>query len=145
MGWNPHKIIGIVLIGLALLQPLLGIAGKFVCFFKKKNKMHSWNFFVFCLWILANRMYIVNRFETPIFPDKVHWWLGNTSYVVANYSRHHWQQMDTGRLLLLLGSGNSFLGLVLLAATEPIIRSSTMVFFGCVVLIVIFFLCGQFL
>ena len=36
MGWNPHKIIGIVLIGLALLQPLLGIAGKF--FFSKKKK-----------------------------------------------------------------------------------------------------------
>ena len=85
MGWNPHKIIGIVLIGLALLQPLLGIAGKF--FFQKKKRILK--FFVFWLLILANRMYIVNRFETPIFPDKVHWWLGNTSYVVANYSRHH--------------------------------------------------------
>lgn len=86
MGWNPHKIIGIVLIGLALLQPLLGIAGKF--FFSKKKKDSEIFLFFGCL-ILANRMYIVNRFETPIFPDKVHWWLGNTSYVVANYSTHH--------------------------------------------------------
>mmetsp|Transcript_6087 Transcript_6087/g.8496 ORF Transcript_6087/g.8496 Transcript_6087/m.8496 type:complete len:582 (+) Transcript_6087:109-1854(+) len=54
---TPHKIIGLVVTILGILQPILGV--------------------------VADKMFDPNREKTPIFPDKIHWLFGWSSLILG--------------------------------------------------------------
>jgi hypothetical protein len=54
---NPHQLVGLIVMILTAMQPILGF--------------------------VADRMFVANRFEVPVFPDRVHWWLGRLIIVAA--------------------------------------------------------------